>query len=240
MSFFDNLSEFDLVKLREYINEVHLYNDEIKKQQEETKENPLYCRSKLINSVESNRFYVYDSIDSVSFNKRYILTLLTVRLDGTKFTFNISIDSVFFDIKLHSDEDAFNHIMEFDPDSYETMIKQPFDSTEKHNFLRLHFTNQKKRKEALKKINIKRDELILKLKNNISCNFSSIEEFDHYYDTYSDNETCYYRKVASENDFELVGWYEIDVENIQNNMVITFDDIKKLDFYEIPSLLLLY
>ncbi|CAG8455376.1 6892_t:CDS:2 [Cetraspora pellucida] len=135
MGFFDNLSESDFVKLREYINEVHIYNNEIRKQQEETKEKLLYCRLKLINSVESNRFYVYDSIDSASFNKRYILTLLTVRLDETKFTFNISIDSVFFDIKLYSNEDAFNHIMEFNPDSYEMMIRQPFDSTEKHNFL---------------------------------------------------------------------------------------------------------
>ena len=32
-----------------------------------------------------------------------------------------------------------------------------------------------------------------------------IEEYWERYDTYSDDISCYYRKVARENDFELVG-----------------------------------
>ncbi|CAG8788533.1 32196_t:CDS:1, partial [Racocetra persica] len=54
----------------------------------------LYCRSKLIEPIESNRFYIYDAIDSTSHpDKKYMLSLLTIREDGTKFTINISVDS---------------------------------------------------------------------------------------------------------------------------------------------------
>ncbi|CAG8840534.1 3139_t:CDS:1, partial [Cetraspora pellucida] len=49
--------------------------------------------------------------------------------------------------------------------------------------------------EALKKIETKREEIPLE----------RIEEFDRYYDTYSDNQTCYYKTVVYENNFELVG-----------------------------------
>ncbi|CAG8830557.1 28269_t:CDS:1, partial [Racocetra persica] len=80
----------ELTQLREFIAEVHRYNDEIKSKIPE----PLYCRSELIDSTFSNQFYVYDAIDSTSqLDKRYMLSLLTVREDGTKFTINISVDS---------------------------------------------------------------------------------------------------------------------------------------------------
>ncbi|CAG8824693.1 15463_t:CDS:2, partial [Cetraspora pellucida] len=118
---------------------------------------------------------------------------------------------------------------EFEQESYEKIYRQPFDSIEKFTFLRLHYNTLKKRKEALKKIETKREEIPLE----------GIEKFDQYYDTYSDNQTCYYRTVAYENNFELVGWYEINASKIFN-MLITFNNIKKIDYFEEPKLLLLY
>ncbi|CAG8810873.1 16178_t:CDS:1 [Cetraspora pellucida] len=154
----------------------------------------MYNRSELIEPLDTNKLYIYDAIDSTTFNQKYILSLLTVCLDRTKFTINVSIDSVFFDIKLYSEDDLKKYDNEFESESYEKIYRQPFDSTEKFTFLRLYYNTLKKKREALKKIETKREEILLE----------RIEEFDRYYDTYSDNQTCYYRTVAYKNDFELV------------------------------------
>ncbi|CAG8820484.1 7033_t:CDS:1, partial [Racocetra fulgida] len=67
--------------------------------------------------------------------------------------------------------------------------------------------------------------------------------FDEYwlqYDTYSDDNTCHYRKLARENNFELVGWYQINKQTIFNNMEILFDNLKKIEYTTQIPLILLY
>src|SRR5437868_13668238 len=66
-----------------------------------------------------------------------------------------------------------------------------------------------------------------------------LKEYQKRYDTYSDDLTCYYRKVARENNFELVGWYELNDEKIFSDN-IEFKDLKRRDDYtETPKILLL-
>ncbi|CAG8856703.1 9795_t:CDS:1, partial [Gigaspora margarita] len=42
-----------------------------------------------------------------------------------------------------------SYIDEFNPESYDVITKQSFDSTKKHEFIRLYFKTHKERKEAL-------------------------------------------------------------------------------------------
>ena len=66
-----------------------------------------------------------------------------------------------------------------------------------------------------------------------------LKEYWKRYETYSDDLTCYYKKVARENNFELVGWYELNDEKIFSDN-IEFKDLKRRDDYtETPKILLL-
>ncbi|CAG8492118.1 36876_t:CDS:2 [Racocetra persica] len=100
----------------------------------------MFSRSDLIESEESNIFFIYDAIDSSNLKKRYLLTLHTVRADGTKFRINIyEEDIVFFDIKIKSEDLIPEYKEEFLPDYYELFEARPFDSTEEHRFLHLFY-----------------------------------------------------------------------------------------------------
>ncbi|CAG8830886.1 28017_t:CDS:1, partial [Racocetra persica] len=80
----------------------------------------MFLRSDLIESEESNIFFIYDAIDSSNLKKRYLLTLHTVRADGTKFRINIYEDDiVFFDIKIKSEDLIPEYKDEFLLDYYE-------------------------------------------------------------------------------------------------------------------------
>ncbi|CAG8783444.1 39629_t:CDS:2, partial [Gigaspora margarita] len=84
--------------------------------------------------------------DASYYQEYYMLRLYTIKIDGKKSIVNIKINNLFFDIKLKNpmENTIESYVEEFDPDSYEILKYQPFDSTEKHDFIRLYFmTNQK-------------------------------------------------------------------------------------------------
>ncbi|KAF0537621.1 hypothetical protein F8M41_008385 [Gigaspora margarita] len=90
-----------------------------------------------------------------------------------------------------------------------------------------------------KKINnltvLKSNTYLTKEKNNI---IKEIEEYWERYDTYSNDISCYYRKVARENDFELVGWYRLKSEVLYNNISIHLTEIKKINSTDIPKFII--
>jgi DNA polymerase elongation subunit (family B) len=222
-------------------------------------------RSELIESeFESNLFFIYDAADSTNNKNEYILQLYAVKLDGTKIKVNVLISDIFFDIRLHDSNLIDSYVEEFLPDSYEVIEKQPFDSGKKHEFLRLYFQNHRNRKKALDNMIQKKEEMFEELnridldrKGKLKDEDSKVirtdkkvldiqemqikehlKEYWQRYDTYSDDPTCYYRKVARENDFELVGWYEL--VNIEDNIQIELKDLKqRKDITRLPKLLLL-
>ncbi|CAG8482601.1 9146_t:CDS:10 [Gigaspora margarita] len=59
-----------------------------------------------------------------------------------KVEMNVKIDYVFFDIKLKNltENTIESYVEEFNSDSYKILNYQPFDSTEKYDFIRLYFT----------------------------------------------------------------------------------------------------
>ena len=113
--------------------------------------------------------------------------------------------------------------------------------TKKFDFIRLYFKNLKDRKQALKIIKEKEEYFNEHLKEDAIEIKQEFQDFCQQYDTYSDNKTCYYRKVAREYDFELVGWYKLKNQaTTYNNMIIIFDDIEKVECNEPIKLLLVY
>src|SRR5690242_1159729 len=173
----------------------------------------MFSRFDLIESEESNIFFVYDAIDSSDLRKRYLLTLHTVRADGTKFRINIFEEEiVFFDIKIQSEDMISEYNYEFSPDYYELFKARPFDSTKEYQFIRLFYLSLNNRKKALDKIIEKEKEIKKRYeekKKELKRSFSDernfeLQELFKRYDTYSDANSCYYRKVAYEKNFRLV------------------------------------
>ncbi|CAG8833265.1 20592_t:CDS:1, partial [Cetraspora pellucida] len=76
---------------------------------------------------------------------------------------------------LYSEDDLRKYDNEFEPESYKKIYRQPFDSTEKFMFLRLHYNTLKKRNEALKKIKTKREEIPLKNLINTMTHIQTIK-----------------------------------------------------------------
>ena len=188
-----------------------------------------------------------------------MLRLYAVRTNGQKIFIDVKEPDVFFDIKLKDLSLIDSYLEEFKPASYETIKCQPFDSPYKHDFLRLYFENHNVRRKALQEIKNRSDELnnrlqeindqkkksyrvktdINKLETEELKVRQSIEEFWDRYDTYSDDLSCYYRKVAREHDFELVGWYRLLAGTLTSQMVVNFSDIESVDSTEVPKLFLL-
>src|ERR1043165_8890008 len=108
-------------------------------------------REDFITEPDTNIFFIYDAID-YSNNDRYFLRLYTVSSNGHNFLINIIIEDIFFDIKLNNENSIESYLNEFKIQSYETIFKQPFDSTEKYEFIRLYFLNHTERKKQLDKI----------------------------------------------------------------------------------------
>ncbi|CAG8855652.1 29228_t:CDS:1, partial [Gigaspora margarita] len=79
--------------------------------------------------------------DASYYREYYMLRLYTIKIDGKKSIVNIKINNLFFDIKLKNlmENTIESYVEEFNPDSYEILKYQPFDSTEKHDFIRLYF-----------------------------------------------------------------------------------------------------
>ncbi|RIB06729.1 hypothetical protein C2G38_2216349 [Gigaspora rosea] len=184
-------------------------------------------------------FYVYNAEDASYFKEYYILRLYTFNSEKKKTIINIKIDYLFFDIKLTDIEKNTieSYIEEFDPDSYETFNSQPFDSTKKFNFICLYYKTLKERKEALNIIEKKEEYFNKHLYENTKEIKQEFEEFCQCYNTYSDDRTCHYRKIARENNLELVGWYRI-YNHQQKSM--TLDDIEKVIIQQAPELILLF
>src|SRR6185295_11256571 len=132
---------------------------------------------------------------------------------------------------------------------------------------RFYFTNHNERKKVLDNIKFQKEDLEEQLKDielikkgkkkdeeGKRIKFSREHELKEVelnqlldifwlrYDTYSDDNTCHYRKVARENDFELVGWYQLLPEELElvNDMNITFDQIQKIESTALPKLFILY
>ena len=100
-------------------------------------------RSELIIPLNTNLVFVYDSIDYSDYNN-YYLRLYTVHQDGRKILINIEDDNIFFDIKLNNSITINSYIEEFNPQSYKEIERQPFNSTERYDFLHLYFKNHNK------------------------------------------------------------------------------------------------
>jgi DNA polymerase elongation subunit (family B) len=224
----------------------------------------MYSRNSLLDvDFETKLFFIYDATDLSNVNE-YVIRLHSVAFDGRKITINLKTDQIFFDIKIIN-INYFDHLNEFKPSSYEIINKQPFDSTEKSNFIRLYFEDHKQRKQAIDKISEKeqvfndqleeirlirqgkkKDEngkkimisnsILDEQENEIKKQFT---EFWQTYDTYSDDATCHYRKFARENDFELVGWYKLKEKELYNNMTIELNEIERYTTTEQPKLLIL-
>ena len=148
---------------------------------------------------------------------------------------DILIPDIFFDIKLDDSSLIDSYDKEFKPESYEEITKQPFDSGKKSDFLRLYYQNHKDRKKKLdsmikkkqdledelymiklnqKGMTLNKEKIPIKLNEKIDKKILEereknvnewLEEYWKRYETYSDNLTYYYKKVARENNFELVG-----------------------------------
>jgi DNA polymerase elongation subunit (family B) len=195
--------------------------------------------------MTSNLFFIYDASDKNDYQNGYMLNLYVVDINGKKLQVQVIIGSVFFDIKLQDKNQIDFYIQKFKAESYEIINIQPFDSTEKHDFIRLYFNNHKMRKQALdmiieekEELNIRYEEAKKSLKDLTEIE-NQIKEFWQRYDTYSDNNTCHYRKISRENNLELVGWYEITNESISLEIYteLYLTDIRKSD-YKIPPKLL--
>ena len=213
-----------------------------------TKDYPINNHSDLIKEqLNSKLFFLYDATDSKDLKNGYVMKLHAVRSDGKKISIDLLIGDVFFDIKLNDEELIDEYVDEFEADSYDTFYKQLFDSTERHKFIRLYFKDHTLRRNALEKIKKIQDDLseeYEEVKNSLKderdiC--EQIEEFWNRYDTYSDDHSCHYRKIARENDFEIVGWYRLIKEDIllTESTSIHLSDIEKIDYNEQPKLLIL-
>ncbi|RIB24512.1 ribonuclease H-like domain-containing protein [Gigaspora rosea] len=87
-------------------------------------------------------------------------------------------------------------------------------------------------KKTKKKIDVK------DIKQQESFFLQQINEFWNRYDTYSDNITCHYRKVAHEHDFELVGWHRLKSGILQDQMTVSFSDIEQVESNILPKLII--
>ena len=107
-------------------------------------------RNSLIDSIPKiqNIFFIYEVVDASDY-KNYLLRLYSVCSNSQKITINIVIEDIFFNIKLKDKNLIDSYIDEFNPESYDVITKQSFDSTKKHEFIRLYFKTHKERKEAL-------------------------------------------------------------------------------------------
>ncbi|KAF0524907.1 hypothetical protein F8M41_014859 [Gigaspora margarita] len=139
-------------------------------------------RNILVDSIPKiqNIFFIYEVVDASDY-KIYLLYLYLVCSNGQKITINIVIENIFFDIKLKDKNLIDSYIDEFNSESYDVIIKQSFDSTEKYDFIRLYFKTYKEQKEALnylKKIDnltvLKSNAYLTKKKDNI---IREIEEY---------------------------------------------------------------
>src|SRR5207253_6459907 len=109
--------------------------------------------------LDSKLFFIYDATDSKDLKNGYVMKLHAVRSDGKKISIDLLIGDVFFDIKLNDEELINEYVDEFEADSYDTFYKQPFDSTERHKFIRLYFKDHTLRRNALEKIKKIQDNL---------------------------------------------------------------------------------
>ena len=128
-------------------------------------------RKDLIEQNNSKLFYIFDTTDTTeqsffSFsdsekykNLKYLLHLYAVALDRRKIRINLKVDDVFFDIKLKEQYSVEEYVKELDPNSYEVITRQPFDSSETFNFLHLYYNNHKIRKLVLDKLDEKENKL---------------------------------------------------------------------------------
>ena len=91
--------------------------------------------------------------------------MYTVALDGRKIRINLKVDDVFFDIKLKEQYSVKEYVKELDPNSYEVITRQPFDSSKTFNFLHLYYNNHKTRKLVLDKLDEKENKLWEELNN---------------------------------------------------------------------------
>ena len=96
---------------------------------------------------------------------------------------------------------------------------------------------QRKKKDESDKIIIIKKEDLDNEENKIK---KYLQQFWDKYDTYSDDGTCYYRKFARENNFELVGWHRSREQELQENMTLNFSDIKQVEYSSLPKILLMF
>ena|SRR5207253_303371 len=128
-------------------------------------------RKDLIEQNNSKLFYIFDTTDMTeqsffSFsdsekykNLKYLLHLYVVALDRRKIRINLKVDDVFFNIKLKEQYSVEEYVKELDPNSYEVITRQLFNSSETFNFLRLYYNNYKIRKLVLDKLDKKENKL---------------------------------------------------------------------------------
>ena len=109
--------------------------------------------------LDSKLFFIYDATNSKDLKNGYVMKLYAVQSDRKKISINLLISNIFFDIKLNDEELIDEYVDEFEADSYDIFYKQPFDSTEKHKFIRLYFKDHTLRRNALEKIKKIQDDL---------------------------------------------------------------------------------
>ncbi|RIB10506.1 hypothetical protein C2G38_2250719 [Gigaspora rosea] len=124
-------------------------------------------RAEIVNKyqiTDPNLFFVYKAVDASNYDDWYLLYLYSVLENGQKFFINIIEYNIFFDIKLKDPSLLNLYLEEFnDYESYDIINKQPFDSIEKFNFLRIYFSNHQKHRKALQTFKDKVEHLNKKL-----------------------------------------------------------------------------
>ncbi|CAG8852701.1 44443_t:CDS:2, partial [Gigaspora margarita] len=115
-------------------NNSELYTIEEKLEKEEENSITSYTnRNILVDSISKiqNIFFIYKVVDTSDY-KNYLLCLYSVCSNSQKITINIVIEDIFFNIKLKDKNLIDSYIDEFNPESYDMITKQSFNSTEKH------------------------------------------------------------------------------------------------------------
>ncbi|RIB02528.1 ribonuclease H-like domain-containing protein [Gigaspora rosea] len=172
--------------------------------------------------TDPNLFFVYEAVDASNYDDGYLLRLYSVLENGQKFFIDIIEYDIFFDIKLKDPFLLNSYLEEFrDYESYDVINKQPFDSTEKFDFLRIYFSNHQKRRKALQS-----------LKNKIE---NLNEELQKICDSKKTKKKI---NVAREHDFELVGWHRLKSGILQDQITISFSDIERVESNVLPKLII--